>query len=324
MTLPSSVRYGVIALVLVLLGQGLWASFRSPALQLQGEIEGRELHVGGKVPGRIAALEVRLGDKVQAGHLLYRLESPELQAKLTQATATKEAASAVARKADKGAREEEIRAARLNWERAEAGANLAQVTYQRVKNLYAEGVISEQRHDEARANWTAARDLARAAKAQYDMARNGARPEDREAASAQAKAAGGVVQEVNSYLSELEVRAPEAGEITGILAEPGEIVPAGFPVVSVLDTSSRWLVLQLPETLLNHYQTGARFQAHIPALGKSQEFTVYYVAAMADFATQRARKSGRDYDIRLFEVRARPADSTGLRPGMTVLVDQGH
>jgi HlyD family secretion protein len=322
MTLPSYARYGVMVLVIILLAAGLWVSFRPAPVQLQGEIEGRELHIGGKVPGRIAALDVHLGDKVQAGQLLYRLESPELEAKLTQATATKEAASAVARKADKGAREEEIRAARLNWERAEAGAGLAEVTYQRVKNLYKEGVVSEQRHDEARANWTAARDLARAAKAQYDMAKNGARPEDREAASAQAKAAGGVVQEVNSYLRELEVRAPEAGEVTGILAEPGEIVPAGFPVVSVLDGASRWLILQLPETLLEQYHPGTRIQAHVPALGKTVEFTVYYVAAMADFATQRARKSGRDYDIRLFEVRARPTDSKGLRPGMTVLVDQ--
>lgn len=324
MTLPPAARYGAAALVVLLLGLGLWAAFRSSPLPLQGEIEGRELHVGAKVPGRIASLEVRLGDHVQAGQLLYRLESPELEAKLTQAEANKEAASAVARKADKGAREEEIRAARLNWERAEAGANLAEVTYLRVKNLYAEGVVSAQRHDEAKANWMASRDLARAARAQYDMAQNGARPEDREAATAQARAAGGVVQEVNSYLGELEVRAPEAGEITGILAEPGEIVPAGFPVVSVLDTASRWLVLQLPETLLAHYPAGARLQAHVPALGKSQEFTVYYVAAMADFATQRARKSGRDYDIRLFEVRARPADSSGLRPGMTVLVDQEY
>jgi HlyD family secretion protein len=320
MSLSTLQRAALAAVVLLLLALGLWLSFRPAAVELQGEIEGRELHVGAKVPGRIANLEVALGANVKAGQLLYRLESPELEAKLTQAQATKDAASAVARKADTGAREEEIRAARLNWERANAGAQLAEVTYNRVKNLYREGVVSEQRHDEARANWTAARDLARAAQAQYDMARNGARPEDKAAATAQAKAAGGVVQEVNSYLDELSVRAPEAGEVTGLLSEPGEIVPAGFPVVSLLDTRSHWLVLQLPETLLSRFTSGTTFRARVPALDKTLEFKVYYVAAMADFATQRARKSGRDYDIRLFEVRARPTDSAGLRPGMTVLV----
>lgn len=324
MSLSTWQRGALAVAVLVLLALGLWLSFRPLPLELQGEIEGRELHVGAKVPGRIASVEVALGAKVQAGQLLYRLESPELEAKLTQAQATRDAARAVASKADKGAREEEIRAARLNWERAEAGAQLAEVTYNRVKNLYREGVVSEQRHDEARANWTAARDLARAAKAQYDMARNGARPEDRAAATAQAKAAGGVVQEVNSYVGELTVRAPEAGEVTGLLSEPGEIVPAGFPVVSLLDTGSRWLVLQLPENLLPRFKPAAKFSARVPALDKNLEFQVYYVAAMADFATQRARKSGRDYDIRLFEVRARPADSAGLRPGMTVLVELEH
>lgn len=184
---PNKRKLGIaLALVLaIVVVVGLWLAWRSPAEQLQGMADADTVNVAAKITARLAELKVREGDRVKAGQVLFVLDSPEVAAKEEQAQGALEAASAVADKADAGARSEDIRAAQANWKRAEAGATLADATYQRVQNLFNEGVMTRQKRDEALAQARSSRELSNAARAQYDQALAGAREQDKRAAQGQ-------------------------------------------------------------------------------------------------------------------------------------------
>ena len=206
-------------LVLAVLVWGFWRASQPAPEVFQGQMEARETDVAGKVTARIAEVPVKEGDRIQAGAVLVRMDSPEVRAKLAQATAAEQAAQAVADKAQNGARPQEVEMARMQWQRAETAAQLAQTSYRRVDGLAREGLVADQKRDEAEANWKASRDAAIAAKAQYDMARIGARPEDKSAASAQARQVAGVVAEAEAAKAETELRSPVGGEVAKVLTE---------------------------------------------------------------------------------------------------------
>lgn len=314
--------WGAAALLIGLLAYGLWRASQPPPAYFQGQMEARETDVAPKIAGRIAEVLVSEGDRVEVGTPLIRMDSPEVEAKLAQATAAQQAAQAVAQKAESGARREEIEMARLNWQRAQAAAELAQRSFQRVDNLAREGLVAAQKRDEAEANHKASRDQALAARAQYDMARAGARPEDRAAAAAQARQVAGVVAEAEVARAEAALRSPVAGEVAQVLARAGEISPQGVAVVTLVDLRDQWVVLNVREDQLARFAIGAEFDASLPALpGQTVRFKVFHSAALPDFATWRATRAGQGFDARTFEVRARPLQPIeGARPGMSVLL----
>ena len=309
----------VIILAVVLISRYL--TKHTPML-IQGTVECTTYKASSKVPGRIDCMKVSQGEHIEKGQLLYVLSTPELDAKLQQAEAVKSAASALDAAAVAGARTQQIEAAQNMWEKAQAGLELARKTYERVKNLYDQGVVPAQKLDEASANYEAMKATAQAAKAQYTMARDGARKEDKEAAAAKVRQAEGAVNEVESYINDAMVYSPVTGEVSTIIAEQGELVGSGYPVVAILDTSDMWVTFNVKETLLPHIKVGTRMTGYIPALGYDTEFEVTYIAVQADFATWAATRTQGGFDIRPFAVRARPVGGVmTLRPGMSVLVD---
>jgi len=312
---------GLVLLAVVLVG--LWLAFRKPPLQLQGMADADVINVAAKISARVKALKVREGDKVAAGQVLFELDSPEVAAKERQAHAALDAARAVAAKADAGARDEEIRAAEANWQRAVAGATLATETSRRLGNLYREGVVTRQKRDEAQAQAASAEALAKAARAQYDMALAGARVQDKEAAQAQVRQAEGAVAEVEAAREETLGRAPQAGEINKRMVDVGELVPAGYPVFTLIDTARTWVALNLRESQLHGLHVGQKLKGTVPALdGREVEFEVYFLNPAGDYATWRATRESSGYDVRSFEVRMRPVAAVpGLRPGMSVLFE---
>lgn len=309
--------------VLAALGYGFWRAAQPAPVSFQGQMEARETDVAPKITARIAEVLVREGDKVQPGTPLLRLDSPEVAAKLAQATAAQQAAQAVASKAAHGARPQEIEMARLNWQRAQAAAELAEKSFRRVEGLARDGLVAAQKRDEAEANHKAARDQALAARAQYDLARAGAREEDKTAAAAQARQVAGVVAEVQAAQAETSLPSPVAGEVAKVLARPGELSPQGVAVVTVVDLQDQWVVLNVREDQLARFAIGSEFEATLPALaGRTVRFKVYMSSVLPDFATWRATRAGQGFDVRTFEVRARPlAPVDGARPGMSVLLN---
>ena len=309
----------VIIAVVALVG---WYLKRSEPTIIQGTVECTTYKASSKIAGRIEEMKVEQGDHVTKGQLLYVLSTPELDAKLRQAEAVKSAATALDQKALAGARVQQIEAALNMWQKAQAGKELAQKTYDRVKALYDKGVVPEQKFDEADANYRAMVATEMAAKAQYDLAVAGASKEDKDAAAAQVQQAEGVVSEVESYISDAMVYAPVDGEVSTIIAEQGELVGTGYPVVAILDTTDTWVTFNIKETLLPKITVGMKMTAYVPALDRNVELEVTYIKVKADFATLSATRTHGSFDIRTFAVKARPVtDVENIRPGMSVLVN---
>jgi HlyD family secretion protein len=255
--------------------------------------------------------------------LLFTIKSPEIAAKLAQANAALKGANAQNSKAIAGADVEDIQAAHDNYIKAQSAFQLAEKTFNRVNNLAKEGVLPAQKRDEAETQMTAARETANAAKAIWDKAKKGARIEDKEAAVSMVDRAKGAIQEIESYVHETFIYAPSDGEISNIIAESGELVTAGYPVVTIMKLNDSWVTFNLREDLLSSIRMGSTFKASFPALGNKEILLkVSYINPLGNFATWNATKTSGDFDMKTFEVHAVPVDKVeGLRPGMSALVD---
>lgn len=288
---------------------------------IQGEVEVSEYRVSSKLPGRIAEICVTEGDFVHKGDTLAILDVPEVEAQKRAAEATQDAAKAVSDMADNGARKEQIQAAYQLWQQAVAASDIAEKTYKRLQNLYNEGVISAQKRDEAFAAYKATQAQVLAAKSQYDMAKSGARNEERKAASDQANAAKNATDVVKSLLRETVQIATADGEVSEIFPKVGELVGLGSPIMSISEMNDMWGTFNIREDQLNGMKVGDTFKAYCPAFDKEIEMKVYHIKDQGSFAVWKATKTNGQYDIKTFEVKARPSKPVeGLRSGMTLII----
>ena len=311
---------GFVAVVIIVALIGFLALDRDPDV-IQGQVEVTEYRVSSKVPGRILELRVKEGDYVKAGDTLAILDAPDVRAKMSQAQSAQNAAAALELKARNGAREEQVRGAFSVLQQAKAGLEIAEKSYNRVQRLYDEGVMSAQKRDEAYANYKAMEAQCKAAQSQYDMAVNGARKEDKMAASAQVDRARGAVQEVNSYIHETVQIAQKEGEVSDIYPKVGELVGTGSPIMSIAVMDDMWGTFNVREDQLNGMQVGSEFTAFVPAFNKNVKMKVYYMKDQGSYAVWKATKANGQYDLKTFEVKARPVEQLeGLRPGMSLII----
>ena len=320
---PVLLSAAAVACLLVL-GGGFWMGTHPSEEPLYGVMQAKTVDVAAKVTGRVETLPAHEGDTVSAGQLLMTLDIPEVEAKLKEVEALKSAATARQSLVDEGARPQEIRAAKAQMQRAQAGQELAQKTFNRVHALYREGLISKQKHDEALAQKKSADELLAAAKEQYDIALTGARTQEKQAATALTAQATGGVEQVESLVKEKNVTSPIASEISRIYVEIGEVAAAGLPLATLVDLSDQWAVFNIREDDMPKITKGAVLSAEIPALNaKNVQFKVYFINPRGDYATWRATRQSSGYDLRTFEVRARPVQPVSdLRPGMSVIVNR--
>ncbi len=311
----------VIALVIAICGLGLYLALKPSATLIQGMADADSLKVSAKISARIVELYTREGQRVEAGQSLFRLDSPEVEAKYNQAIAALDAAKSQAEKAEYGARTEQVRAAEANWQRAKSASDIARDTANRLDGLYKEGVVSRQQRDEAMAQAKSSEALTHAARAQFDEAQSGARQQDKDTAQAQVRQAQAVVEEVTAARIEVLGLAPSNGEVSKRLADIGELVPAGYPVFTLVDVDNMWVSFTLREDQFNNIKTGQVVHGDIPALGlEAIAFEVFFISPAGEFATWRATRQSVGYDIKSFEIRLRPtAKIDNFRPGMSVL-----
>lgn len=288
---------------------------------IQGQVEVSEYRVSSKVPGRILEIRVKEGDYVNVGDTLAILDAPEVRAKMTQAQSAENAAAAMDEMANNGARQEQVRGAFAVLQQAKAGLEIAQKSYNRVQRLYDEGVMTAQKRDEAFANYKALEAQVKAAQSQYDMARNGARSEEKKATAAQVNRAKGAVAEVNSYIHETMQIAQMAGEVSDVYPKVGELVGTGSPIMSVSLMNDIWGTFNVREDQLEGMKVGSIVTAFVPAFKKEIRMKVYYIKDQGSYAVWKATKSNGQYDLKTFEVKARPMDKLeGLRPGMSLIL----
>lgn len=290
---------------------------------LQGEAEITEVRISSKVPGRIEKFFVQEGDSVRRGDTLAILSAPDVYAKLSQATAAEQGAAAQSNKAQKGARVEQINAAYEMWQKAKVGVDIAQKSFTRVQNLYNKGVTTAQKRDEAEANYNAAVATEKAAKSQYDMAKNGAEREDKEAALAMLNRAKGAVAEVDSYITETYLISPVDGRVSDRFPNVGELVGTGAPIMNVMDLSDKWGTFNVREDRLQNFKIGQTVTAFVPALNKDVQLKIYYMKDLGSYAAWKATKTTGGYDRKTFEVRGHFVENQpDILPGMSLVIKE--
>ena len=311
---------GFIAVVAIVALIGFFTIDQKPD-EIQGEVEVSEYRVSSKVPGRILELRVKEGDFVRVGDTLAILDAPEVRAKKTQAQGAEDAASAMSQMAQRGARKQQVQAAYQLWQQAKAAAEVTKKSYDRVQRLFNEGVITAQKRDEVFAQYKASEAQEKAAKSQYDMAVEGARAEEKVAAAAQVSRARGAVAEVNSYIRETVQVAQMEGEVSDVYPKVGELVGTGSPIMSIALMNDMWGTFNVREDQLNGMTIGSEFTAYSPAFKKDLKMKVYYIKDQGSFAVWKATKANGQYDLKTFEVKARPVEKfEGLRPGMSLII----
>ena len=324
----SNMMLAFIAMMLVIVLVALAGFFllNPPDEIIMGQAEATTVRISGKVPGRIVSYRFNEGDKVKAGDTLVYLNTPEVDAKMMQAEAVKAAAEAQHAKALKGARDQEVTGAYEMWQKAQAGLEIAKKSYDRVRNLYEKGVMSAQKKDEAEANYQAMVATEKAARSQYEMAKEGARREDKAAAAALVNQASGAVAEVESYKKEGALVSPIDGEVSERFPEIGELVGTGAPIMNILDMNDIWVTFSIREDLLSQIRIGDEVKAFVPALGNQNvQLKVYAMKDMGTYAAWKATKTNGQYDAKTFEVKARPVQAVeGLRPGMSVILKKNE
>lgn len=290
---------------------------------IQGQMDVSEYRISSKVPGRILELRVQEGDFVHAGDTVAILEAPEVNAQAESAAAAENAAAALSDMANKGARQEQIQSALEMWNMAKAGLDIAKKSYERINRLYEEGVMTAQKRDEVYANYQAALAQEKAAKSQYDMAMNGARDEEKRAAAEQVNMAKGNVSLVSAFQKETIQIATIDGEVSEVYPKIGELVGTGSPIMTISITDDIWGSFNVREDQLKGLKMGDVITAYVPAIEKDIKLKVYFVKDQGSYAVWKATKASGQYDMKTFEVKARPTEKLeGIRPGMSLIMKQ--
>ena len=285
-----------------------------------GLFETTEIRVASEIPGRIDAIYVKLGDQVSKGQLLATIESDVLDAKIQQAEGMFDAAKSVNEKANTGARSQEVNAAEDSYKMAQSQYSFAAKSYKRLEAMSIDSLISPQQLDEITFKRDAAFDQMNAAKYIFEMAKEGARVEDKKAAKGQMNAAGGMVNEAKAYYKELEIYAPVSGEVSSKLAEESEVMPAGYPLFTIQKLEEIYAVIHIREDFLKDFSMGSQISGKLPAFNNdSHKFKVTYIAPMADFADWIPTADKGRLDMKTFEIHLTPSEKIeGLRPGMSL------
>lgn len=315
----------ITTLLIVLLLVVITVGFFLPKQEeiIQGEAETSEYRVSSKVPSRVLELRVEEGQMVRKGDTLAIMEAPEVDAKLTQATAARSMAEAVESKAQHGARRQEVQGAYELYQKAKAGLDIAEKTYQRVERLFGNGVLPEQKRDEAKAQYDAAKATVIAAESQYEMAKEGARIEDKAAAAAQVNRAQGAVDEVKSYVSETVLTAAADGMVTEIFPHVGELVGSGAPVMNVAMVDKVWFTFNVREDKLQRFSNGKICNIFVPGINKTVKAKVTRIKNVGNFAAWKATKALDGIDLKVFEVRITPTDKVeGIVSGMSGVIEK--
>ncbi|MBV9835102.1 MAG: HlyD family efflux transporter periplasmic adaptor subunit [Alphaproteobacteria bacterium] len=312
---------GIVALLAVIGGGAWWWLHRAPAAAgWQGWIEADFVFVAADEAGRLEQLSVSEGRRVAAGDALFAMEHALQDADLQAAQAQlAEAKARLARIEAATQRPEEIAVLRASEARARAALDLSEAEYERSKALVAQGVATRARLEQAES----ARDRDRAALAevqrQIQVAGLSGREEDIEAARRTVAMAQARVESAQTRLKQRTVAAPVAGIVHEVFYRPGEIVPAGRPVVSLLPPANVKLRFFVPQAKLPGLAPGQSVRITCDGCPPNLTARISFVASQAEFTPPVIYS--RDERAKLvFRVEARPDQPEALRVGQPIAV----
>jgi len=222
-----------------------------------GSVEAaQEVTIAAKIPGRVAAVLVREGDRVLRGQVLIRLEDRELAAQLQQAEGNLAASQARLRLLELGARPQERAQVEQAVAQARASFETAAETLNRMQTLLASGAVSQSQLDAARLQYDVARAQYESARQQLSVVQTGARPEELDMARAQVAQAQAAVTFARLQLANATITSPLSGTVTTRSVEPGSLASPGVPLMTVAQIDTVSVVLDVSETDLGRLKVG--------------------------------------------------------------------
>ena len=313
----------VLGLVLIALGAGGYALWHSKeTATLIGVVRTTEIRVAPEVGGQLVTINVQKGDHVRAGDVVAQLSAIELSAAVVQARAALDAASAQRDNVYAGMRAEEVASLASAIDKAKSRLDYAQSELARKTQLVPVDAASQQDLDQAQNDFATARaDLAEA-QANHAAAVAGPTREERAIADAQVKAAARAVAVLERRLDKTTLRAPADGIVSVIVAEVGENVTAGQPVLTIAATGKQWLSFNAREDMLHGLTVGDKVEV-ARAGGEPRPAIVTELVPLGEFATWQAERAVGDHDRNTLRLRLDPqGDPSGLEPGMTVWLNR--
>ena len=311
----------IILILAVLAGVFLYYQSRSPVnpdlIRVSGNIELTEAEVSFKIPGRVEERLVSEGETVTSGQVVARLDSQELVQEKAVRQAQVSSARAVLAELQAGSRNEEIAQAKALLERAQADQDRARVEFERQKTLYQREVISTREYDQARTTRDGAEAKVREARESLALVKKGPRQEKIDQARASLKAAEQVLAQAQTRLEYTVAVSPLAGIVLSKNIEPGEVVSAGTPVVTVGEVSQVFLRAYINETDLGRVKIGQKVKVTTDTYpGKSYEGRISFLAPQAEFTPKNIQTQKERVKL-VYRIKVEiPNPHLELKPGM--------
>jgi HlyD family secretion protein len=310
--------------ILIAVGAGGYASWlpQTPAA-IVGVVRTTEIRVAPEVGGQLAAIKVHKGDVVRAGDVVAELSALELSASVEQAQAALAAAVADRDHVYAGPRAEEVASLAAAIAKAKARLDYAQQQLTRASQLARNDVASQQSLDQAQNDVATARADVAEAEANHAAAVAGPTHEERAIADAQVKAAAAALAVLKRRLEKTILRAPADGVVSVIVAEVGENIRTGQPVLAIAETGKQWLSFNAREDTLRGLTVGARLDVARAGARERTPAVVTELVPLGSFATWQAERAVGDHDRNTLRLRLDPqGDASGFQPGMTVWLNR--
>ena len=285
---------------------------------IAGMVRQTEIRIAPEISGRLVSIPVRAGQSVRKGELLAVLDNPDLTASLGEAKAAAASARAERDRIYSGVRAEEVAILAENMQTAEANLLLAEQQNARSVALAARDFASRQELDESKASLAKAQADLDLKRARHAAASAGPIAEERALADARVVLAEATVADLQAALDKTRLLAPVDGTVGILVAELGEIVPIGKPVLTLDVGTARWFAFTVREDALKQLTVGSDVTLTTDD-GRRIAARVTELRPLGEFATWRAARAVGDHDLNSFRLRLDPLAATdGLQPGMTV------
>jgi HlyD family secretion protein len=293
------------------------------AAPLVGIVRATEIRVAPEVGGQLVAVNVKVGDHVGAGDIVAQLSAIELNAAVGQARAGLAAAVASRDHVYAGVRAEEVAGLAAEIAKAKSRLQYAQAQLTRTSTLARTDYASQQSLNQAQNDAATAQANVDAAEANHAAAVAGPTREERATADTQVQAAAAALAVLERQLEKTVMRAPADGTVTVVVAEIGENISAGEPVLTVQRAGAEWMSFNAREDTLRGLSVGSKIDVLSQGTGQVIPAIVTELTPLGSFATWQAERAVGDHDLNTLRLRIDPVDTRNtLEPGMTVWVDR--
>jgi HlyD family secretion protein len=311
------ITFGLVVLAVAAGGYFLWR--HEEAAPVVGIVRATEIRVAPEVGGQLATIKVEKGARVRAGDVVAELSALELTASVAQARAALAAASASRDHVYAGVRAEEVAALASEIEKAKSRLTYAQSQLDRTAYLARTDIATQQTLDQAQNDVASARADVAEAEANHAAAEAGPTKEERAIADAQVEAAAAALAVLERRLEKTILRAPADGVVSVIVAEVGENVRAGQPVLAIEEAGKQWLSFNVREDFLHGIRMGMIVAVARMGTSETTPALVTELLPLGPFATWQAERAVGDHDRNTLRLRLDPQrDTAAFEPGMTV------